>query len=126
MAKRLGVTKIVTSEHAEQRALVARLAYSGIVALAIPNAARRSPRAAAYLKAEGMRAGSPDLILVQLAPSTGRPVAVELKRVEGGRVSESQAAMHEALRYAGWHVVVARGCDDALAQLAAAGFRVAR
>jgi hypothetical protein len=94
--------------------------------MAIPNAARRSPRTAAYLKAEGMRAGSPDLILVRLAPSTGLPVAIELKRTTGGRVSEPQAAMHEALRYAGWHVIVARGCDDALAQLAAIGFRVAR
>lgn len=120
MSKRHGVTKIVTSEHAEQRALVARLGLSGIVAMAIPNAARRSPRTAAYLKAEGMRAGSPDLILLDLA-ADGAPVAVEMKRVSGGRVSEAQQAMHALMGSRGWHVVVAHGCMDALTQLRALG-----
>ena len=104
------------TEHQEQRALCAWLDAAGIGYCAIPNAARRSPRQAAYLKAEGMRAGAPDLILWRRTPG-GSPVAIELKRSTGGRVSESQEQTHALMRKEGWVVIVARGAADAIAQL---------
>ena len=102
-------------EHHAQAALVRWLAARGVTAMAIPNAARRSARQAAYLKAEGMIAGAPDLILSRLAG--GRPVAVEMKRAKGGRVTTAQAEMHRALRADGWVVRVCWGLDDAIALL---------
>ena len=106
------------SEHEEQRTLCYWLDAAGIGYCAIPNAARRSPRQAAYLKAEGMRAGAPDLILWRRTPG-GSPVAIELKRSVGGRVSESQEQTHALMRREGWVVIVARGAADAIAQLMA-------
>lgn len=103
-------------EHRAQAALVQWLAAKGVLAMAIPNAARRSARTAAYLKAEGMIAGAPDLILSRLA-TDGRPVAVEMKRAKGGRTTPAQDAMHRALACDGWVVLVCHGLDDAILQV---------
>lgn len=103
-------------EHHAQAALVRWLAMKGVMAIAIPNAARRSARQAAYLKAEGMIAGAPDLILHRRARG-GHPVAVEMKRAKGARVSPVQEAMHELLRAEGWVVLVCYGLDDAIHQV---------
>jgi len=48
-------------EHTVQRAVIAELERKGAVVSAIPNAAKRSRVTAARMKAEGMRAGTPDL-----------------------------------------------------------------
>lgn len=103
-------------EHRAQAALVQWLAAKGVLAMAIPNGARRSARQAAYLRAEGMIAGAPDLILSRRTPG-GSPCAIEMKRAKGGRLSPSQEAMHSRLRAEGWVVLVCRGLDDAILQV---------
>lgn len=106
-------------EHHAQAALVRWLAAKGVIAMAIPNAARRSARQAAYLKAEGMIAGAPDLILSRLTETSGdwSPVAIEMKRAKGGRTTPAQDEMHARLRAERWAVLVCRGLDDAIRQV---------
>lgn len=53
----------------------------------------------------------------ELLGGLAAPVALEMKRLTGGRVSPEQQAWHERLRAAGWVVVVGRGAADALSQL---------
>jgi predicted Fe-Mo cluster-binding NifX family protein len=72
------------------------------------------------LKSEGMVAGAPDLVLVDL-DHQGRPVAIEMKRARGGSLSTAQLEMHARLEAAGWVVIVGRGCEDAIGQLRAIG-----
>lgn len=103
-------------EHHAQAALVRWLAARGVMAIAIPNAARRSARQAAYLKAEGMTAGAPDLILSRFAMD-GRFVAIEMKRAKGGRTTPAQDEMHARLRAERWAVLVCHGLDDAIRQV---------
>lgn len=103
-------------EHRAQAALVRWLAARGVTAMAIPNAARRSARQAAYLKAEGMIAGAPDLILSRLA-TDWCPVAIEMKRAKGGRTTQAQDEIHARLRSDGWVVLVCHGLDDAILQV---------
>jgi hypothetical protein len=72
----------------------------------------RSVVAGALAKAAGCKAGLPDLLLLR----RGQLYALELK-ADGGRVSPVQKACHAELRDAGAEVAVARGIDEALAQL---------
>lgn len=111
------------TEHQEQRHVCAWLTARSIGYFAMPNAAKRSVRVAAMLKAEGMVKGAPDLVLLpapRLEPLAR--VAIEMKRQKGGRVSPEQKAFHERMRAAGWIVLVAHGAGDAIAQLLRLGY----
>jgi hypothetical protein len=110
-------------EHAEQMTLCGWLRAKRIIFFAVPNGARRNPRQAAWLKAEGLTAGSPDIIIVPPVLSDGwKHVAVEMKRADGGYLSPSQKEMHEAMRGRGWIVCVAHGAMDAIKQLTELGY----
>src|SRR6476646_4412375 len=76
------------------------------------NGGARTAIEGAILKACGVRAGTPDLILIK----DGRTYGLELKSANG-RVSPAQAQAHEEMPAAGAEVAVAVGIDDALAQL---------
>jgi hypothetical protein len=76
------------------------------------NGGARTAIEGAILKACGVRAGTPDLILIK----DGKTFGLELK-ANGGRVSEAQAEAHQEMKAAGAEVAVAVGIDDALAQL---------
>lgn len=78
---------------------------------AIPNGGARNAVTGARLKAEGVRAGVPDLCLaVPIRPFSG--LWLELKK-EGGRVSQAQEQMIAALNMAGYLAVIAYGFDGA-------------
>lgn len=89
------------------------------VLYAVPNGARTSIRTARKLKAEGLKAGVPDLCLPVARgidhTSAYHGLYVELKRTRGGTVSPEQRGWHEALRAQGYRVVVARGAAEAIA-----------
>ncbi len=111
------------TEHAEQVALCQWLRLRRIDYFAIPNAARRNPRTAAMLKAEGMRAGVPDLVLIPPAPVDGwKHVAIELKRQKGGRLADTQREMHAIMSAHGWIIIVALGFAHAIEQLTGLGY----
>lgn len=114
----------VPSEHEEQVALfswaeIASWGAPGVgLALrlmhAIPNGGHRHKATAARLKAEGVRAGMPDVHLpVRSADGLAIGLWIELKRQRGGRLSPVQADMHEALRLAGHRVEVCAGWQAA-------------
>ncbi|NIU03785.1 MAG: hypothetical protein GWN29_05035 [Gammaproteobacteria bacterium] len=94
---------------------------------AVPNGASLGRVANRYayinrLKREGLLAGAPDLVLVDLAPVDCRPVMVEVKRQRGGGLSTMQVAMRDIAEGAQWHHVLARGCADGAEKLERLGF----
>lgn len=114
-------------EDAEQRMLASWLDLFGLQWLHVPNGGKRDPATAAELKRQGVKAGAPDVLIFDRPPNL-RAVgtALELKRTRGGRVRESQRHWLAALEERGWHVVVARGADEAIAALRAAGYGARR
>ncbi|KAF1045629.1 VRR-NUC domain-containing protein [Xylophilus sp.] len=83
---------------------------------AVPNGGHRSKRVAAEMKAEGVRAGVSDYLFpVQRGGFVG--LAIELKRIDGGRTSKEQRDFIAHLRSQGWRAEVCRGWEQAWAVL---------
>lgn len=112
---------LLPTEHDEQATFVQwfRLQFPKVLIFAIPNGAYLSgtpqQRAAqmARLKAEGLVPGVPDLCVPEW------DMWIEFKRQRGGRVSEGQSRAIGALRAMRKIVIVAKGCEDAIAQMVA-------
>ena len=77
-----------------------------------PNGGYRNTAEAALLKAMGVKAGVPDLILFR----AGRLYCLEIK-AQGGRASPEQIAFIGALDNAGAHTALVTGLDACLATL---------
>lgn len=108
----------VPTEAEEQRRLFEWAAYSinRYPALrlmyAVPNGGSRNPIEARHLKEQGVKAGVPDICL----PVPARhhtALYIELKRTQGGRVSEVQKKFMHELNKVGCLAVVAYGFEDA-------------
>lgn len=80
----------------------------------VANGGKRGKREAAKLKRMGVKAGVPDLCL-PVARSGFHGLYVEMKRLDGGRVSTEQTAWLAALHAAGHCVAVAEGHEQAIA-----------
>ena len=78
----------------------------------IPNGGSRSKAEAGRFKAEGVKAGVPDICL-PVARGGYHGLYIELKRVKGGRVSPAQQGWIAALRDQGYCACVCKGWDDA-------------
>jgi len=110
-------SKLSATEHQHQAALISWANKSTSVypelrwLFAVPNAAKRSYRLAAMLKAEGMRSGVPDLIL---PVKSGRYIglAIEMK-TDRGAVSGAQQEWLDGLNSLGWKAIVCRGWEQA-------------
>lgn len=105
--------KNIISEHQEQKIFVSwfELAYPDKLIFAIPNGGKRNIVTAAKLKAEGVKAGIPDLFIPE------HNVWIEMKRKSKASLSESQKTMIEKLKNCGHVVLVCYGCDDAILQV---------
>ena len=90
-----------------------RLQYPKLAPLmfAIPNGGWRNATVAAKLKAEGVRAGVPDLMLACPAGQY-HGLFIEMKNGKQGRVSDSQEQMHEVLRGQFYRVEVVRTAEE--------------
>ncbi len=89
------------------------LRSKGCLFYAIPNDGKRSPAMAAKAAATGLQKGMLDLcIAMPRAPYHG--LYIEMKRKEGGVVSEWQKYWIDALRSQGFRVEVCRGYDAAI------------
>ena len=106
------------TEAQEQKALFewARMQEGRYPALAllyhIPNGGSRNPIEAHNLKEQGVRAGVPDICLP--VPSLHHTALyIELKRRNGGRVSDAQRGWIAALNRVGNRAVVCRGWEEA-------------
>lgn len=101
------------TEHAEQAALFAWAALATrqrpalALLFAVPNAAKRSPSLAAYMKAEGLKAGVPDIVLPQpVGPFGG--LYIELKSMTGSPTAEQKQWVTD-LNAAGNYAAVCKG-----------------
>lgn len=78
----------------------------------IPNEGKRSRTGGARLKAEGLKAGVPDLCL-PVARGGCHGLYIELKRRKGGVVTAAQTAWMDSLLQQGYMVAVCRGWEEA-------------
>lgn len=93
------------TEHVEQREFVSwfRKTFPAVRILAIPNGSQRSRTTGARLKAEGVVAGVPDLLI----PAWN--LWIEMKRADGGTTSAVQKDWHRYLESIDHTVVVCAG-----------------
>ena len=78
----------------------------------IPNGGSRNKAEAGRFKAEGVKAGVPDLML-PVARGGFHGLFIEMKRLDGGRVRPEQKAWMEKLQAQGYEAVVCRGWEGA-------------
>jgi hypothetical protein len=97
------------SEHQEQVGFVNwfRARFSGVLIFAIPNGEKRAITVAKRLKVEGVVRGIPDLFIPEWC------LWVEMKRVQGGRLSPEQKNMIGYLESIGQTVLVGKGSKHA-------------
>lgn len=100
------------TEDSEQIKLAVWLTKQGIKFYAIPNGGHRNYLEAVKLKRTGVQAGVPDICIPQ-ACGAYHGLYIELKRVKGGRVSDSQNYWLGLLREQGYYAEVACGADEA-------------
>lgn len=100
----------------EQIMLCTWLDKMGIRYYAIPNGGWRTPGEAIKLKRSGVKAGVPDICIpYPVEPYHG--LYIELKRVVGGKVSDTQLNWIDFLRSQGYMAVISRGFDEAKANV---------
>lgn len=78
----------------------------------IPNGGKRSAREAGRFKLEGVKPGVPDLCL-PVARGGCHGLYIEMKRTQGGRVSDQQEFWLQSLREQGYMAVVCKGWREA-------------
>lgn len=113
------------SEHDEQAALFAwaaanEAAHPELCMLAaVPNGGYRPQSTAARLKAEGVRAGYPD-VLLDVPRGRFHGLRIELKRADrANHATPAQGAWIERLRYYGYCAIVAYGAQEAIGAIQA-------
>ena len=123
----LGVLGMVTrgliaSEHEEQAAFFDYLELESkrrpelALCFAVPNGQLRDIRIAKKLKAEGVRAGVPD-ICVPIPRGQWHGMWIEMKRTKHGTVSPEQAWWLNQLKSQGYWTAICLGWDDAKLEL---------
>jgi len=116
------------SEAEIQKDLVGVIDQARLLWTATANGGKRDKRTAASLKAQGVKAGVPDILIFTPPPSgMFQGLALELKRPQGfgkarGRVSAHQRVWLEELRAIGWRAEVAYGYDHAIEILKSSGY----
>lgn len=92
---------------------MAHIAYPELdLMMAIPNGGKRDKITAARMKAEGVRAGAPD-ILLPVARSGYHGLFIELKH-DKNKPSEAQTSFLTALTEQGYYAVPIWGWQDAI------------
>ncbi len=115
------------TEHESQKAVVEAWAFMctsyglpEFALYAVPNGGKRHIKTASNLKAEGVRAGIPDLFLAAKSPrdTEARGLYLEMKR-KPNSPSREQALVIEYLRRAGYHCVIAWSAAEAITAIQA-------
>lgn len=118
----------VPAEDAEQVKLAQWLDLHKILWCHVPNGGKRGITTARKLKAHGVKAGVPDVLIFDRAPvmiahgkgCTG--VAIELKRIKDGQTSADQKKWLADLTERGWICEVCAGADKAIEFLQSLGY----
>lgn len=92
----------------------------------VPNGGQRNHIVGAKMKRQGVKRGVPDVLIFTPPPPLNQAVgtAVELKR-RGKHFTKprpEQLDWLRGLRECGWHTIIARGADDAIAKLTELGY----
>ena len=110
--------KAVPTEHEDQVALFqwrdwAKSRHPELEAMfAIPNGILKNAAAHAKFKAEGFSPGLPD-VMFPVSRHGFIGLAIEMKRIKGGKVSEDQRKWLALLQEHGWRCEVCKGFDAA-------------
>ena len=106
------------TESAEQQCLFRWAAYQSgrfpelDLLYHVPNGGSRKKAEAGRFRAEGVKAGVPDLCL-PVARGGFHGLYIELKRQRGGRASDNQVEWLDALSKQGYQVALCRGWETA-------------
>ena len=120
-ACKMAYTTKPPSEHEEQKALFdwARLAQGVFPELrmmaAVPNGGLRTKAVAGKLKAEGVKAGYPDIVL-DVARGGYHGMRIEMKSATGRTSPEQKSWLADLVRE-GYHAVVCHGFEEAQAAI---------
>ena len=106
---------LIPTEEQEQNAIAQFLDIIGVDWCHVPNGGHRNKIVGAKLKAQGVKRGVPD-ILIFTPPSCGGyvGVAIELKKIKGGKTSKEQKEWLSMLKKYGWHTSVCKGSGEAI------------
>jgi len=104
--------QLIPTEDQEQAKLCAWLTKEGIRFYAIPNGGSRNLIEAVKFKRCGVQPGIPDLC-IPIPSGSYHGLYIELKRIKGGRISDSQIYWLTFLREKGYYAEVANGCQEA-------------
>lgn len=124
------------NEHTEQVYVCQWLRQRGIIHCSIPNGAPITGAQRAWMTAEGLTPGAPDLLIFnrpnksyKTIDAKGKPceilysgVALEMKREFGGVQSEAQKIWEKILEENGWIYILARGSEEAKKKLTELGY----
>lgn len=120
----LNQCKEARTEHQEQVEVVKYLRRNKILHYAVPNGGHRHIKTASDLKAEGVVAGVPDLVIAEpnryyhglYIEMKRRPKTLKSgkKSFAGIKVSDSQKVWMQELKHRGYEVIVCYGADDAI------------
>ncbi len=100
------------TEDQEQQLLTVWLTKNNIQHFAIPNGGLRTVREGFKFKRCGVKSGIPDLC-IPVPTKSHHGLYIELKRRDGGRVSDNQRYWIDYLNSVGYHAVVCNGFDEA-------------
>lgn len=108
--------KYIPREEEEQAKLAEYLDWKGYCWCHVPNEGQHKVQYRVKQARLGVKKGFPDIIIFD-APEPYKGIAIELKRVKGGRVSKEQKEWLEKLENRGWLVKVCHGADEAITWL---------
>lgn len=121
--KRADGKPLVPTEHQEQAAVIAwwyavhsKYRLPLFTLFACPNGGARDAITGSLLKAEGVRPGTPDLILVVPTPAFSA-LFLEMKKTDGAKPTPEQTAFIEYLRSAGYSAGVHYGAISAIKEI---------
>jgi len=106
------VIDLIDAEHKIQVAITQYLDLVGVCYWAVPNGGGRSLITGKRLKAEGVKAGVPDLTIVHNGKYIGLEVKKPKTETPKGKLSPNQKAMIETISQAGGEVHVVYGVAD--------------
>ena len=105
------------SEAQEQAAVIEWCAWAHVPVFHIPNGGYRNPREAARLKAQGVKAGVPDL-MVPVPNGECHGLFIEMK-AGNNKPSDKQLRWLSILEENGYRATVCWGADEAIAEIRA-------
>ena len=101
----------IPSEHDEQVVVCKWLDLIGVTYFAVPNGSNKSFTAQRKFKAEGLKAGVPDLVVLL---EGGKSLFIEMKRVKLSTTSKEQKEWQKRLKVLGFSAHICKGAGEAI------------